>query len=58
MELAGLMGHPWQDVGDRADQCFLIVADRAANPIAQILDGLEQASHQGELTGRKQRNFV
>jgi hypothetical protein len=41
MELAGLMGHPWQDVGDRADQRFLIVADHATNPIAQILDGLE-----------------
>jgi hypothetical protein len=58
MELAGLMGYPWQGVSDRADQCFLIVADHAANPIAQILDGLEQASLQDGLTGREQRNLV
>lgn len=58
MELAGLMGYPWQDLCDRADQGFLIVADHTANPIAQILDGLEQAALQGGLTGREQRNLV
>jgi hypothetical protein len=58
MELAGLMGRLWQDVGDRADQRFLIVADHPAHPIAQILDGLEQASLQGGLTGREQRYLV
>ncbi len=47
------MGTPWQGVSDRADQRFLIVADHAANPIAQILDGLEQASLQGGLTRRE-----
>jgi hypothetical protein len=47
MQLASLMRHAGQNIGGGQTESLLIVTDQAANPIALILDGLQQTCRQG-----------
>jgi hypothetical protein len=51
MALAGLMAHAGKDVGHGQQQGALIVADHAANPIAQGFDRLKHPAFQGRVIG-------
>jgi hypothetical protein len=42
MQLARLMRHAGQNIGGGQAEGLLIVTDQAANPIVQVLDGLQQ----------------
>jgi hypothetical protein len=46
MQLASLMRHAGQNISGGQTEGRLIVTDPAANPIAQVLDGLQQTCRQ------------
>jgi hypothetical protein len=45
-------------MSSRHAERLLIVTDQAANPIAQVLDGLQQACRQGLVIRREQGDLV
>jgi hypothetical protein len=51
MGLAGLMRHTGHNRSGRQAEGWLIITDPAANPIAQVLDGLPQTCRQSWMIG-------